>query len=50
MLTGAPAFDLSATHAAVFYSISSTQRGLAGVDLGNFLIKQARLRRFFVEA
>ena len=25
---------------AVFYSISSTQRGLAGVDLGNFLIKQ----------
>ena len=27
---------------AVFYSISATQRGLAGVDLGNFLIKQAR--------
>lgn len=27
---------------AVFYSISSTQRGLTGVDLGNFLIKQAR--------
>ncbi|KAI9317814.1 malonyl-CoA decarboxylase-domain-containing protein [Zopfochytrium polystomum] len=25
---------------AVFYSISSTQRGLAGVDLGNFLIKR----------
>lgn len=25
---------------AVFYSISSTQKGLAGVDLGNFLIKQ----------
>jgi malonyl-CoA decarboxylase len=25
---------------AVFYSISATQRGLAGVDLGNFLIKQ----------
>jgi len=25
---------------AVFYSISSTQRGLTGVDLGNFLIKQ----------
>ncbi|GAB4820277.1 hypothetical protein N2152v2_007323 [Parachlorella kessleri] len=34
---------------AVFYSITSTQRGLAGVDLGNFLIKQAsqpRLGRF----
>ena len=28
--------------AAVFYSISSTQKGLAGVDLGNFLIKQVR--------
>ena len=25
---------------AVFYSISSTQKGLAGIDLGNFLIKQ----------
>lgn len=25
---------------AVFYSISATQKGLAGVDLGNFLIKQ----------
>ena len=25
---------------AVFWSISATQRGLAGVDLGNFLIKQ----------
>lgn len=25
---------------AVFYSISSTQPGLSGVDLGNFLIKQ----------
>lgn len=25
---------------AVFYSISATQRGLSGVDLGNFLIKQ----------
>lgn len=27
---------------AVFYSISATQKGLAGVDLGNFLIKQVR--------
>eukprot|EP00127_Corallochytrium_limacisporum_P000534 Clim_evm9s16 gene=Clim_evmTU9s16 len=25
---------------AIFYSISSTQRGLSGVDLGNFLIKR----------
>jgi Malonyl-CoA decarboxylase C-terminal domain len=28
---------------AVFYSVSSTQRGLGGVDLGNFLIKKAVL-------
>ena len=27
----------------MFYSISSTQKGLAGIDLGNFLIKQASL-------
>lgn len=26
--------------AAIFYSISSTQKGLSGVDLGNFLIKE----------
>lgn len=26
--------------AAIFYSISSTQKGLQGVDLGNFLIKE----------
>ena len=32
---------------AVFYSISSTQRGLAGVDLGNFLIKQVNLSGFW---
>lgn len=25
----------------MFYSISATQRGLAGIDLGKFLIKQA---------
>jgi len=25
---------------AIFYSISSTQAGLSGIDLGNFLIKQ----------
>ena len=29
-----------AADTATFYSISSTQKGLAGVDLGNFLIKQ----------
>ena len=29
---------------AVFYSISSTQEGLAGIDLGNFLIKQVAQR------
>lgn len=27
---------------AVFYSISNSQPGLAGIDMGNFLIKQAR--------
>ena len=26
----------------MFYSVSSTQKGLAGIDLGNFLIKQVR--------
>jgi hypothetical protein len=29
---------------AVFYSISSTRKGLAGVDLGKFLIKQVAQR------
>ena len=28
--------------AAVFYSVSSTQKGLAGVDLGHFLIEKVR--------
>ncbi|KAI9998955.1 hypothetical protein PInf_003619 [Phytophthora infestans] len=32
--------DTSQANAAIFYSISSTQKGLAGVDLGNFLIKE----------
>jgi malonyl-CoA decarboxylase len=32
--------DPQAATTAVFYSISSTQRGLAGVSFGNFLIKQ----------
>ncbi|KAG7393517.1 hypothetical protein PHYPSEUDO_007354 [Phytophthora pseudosyringae] len=30
----------SQAKAAIFYSISSTQKGLSGVDLGNFLIKE----------
>jgi hypothetical protein len=34
--------DTADARVAVFYSISSTQRGLSGIDLGNFLIKQAR--------
>lgn len=43
----APLLDLERTpilaeeaNTAVFYSISNTQRGLAGVSFGNFLIKQ----------
>ncbi|CAH0476445.1 unnamed protein product [Peronospora belbahrii] len=32
--------EASQTKAAIFYSISSTQKGLSGVDLGNFLIKE----------
>ena len=32
--------DASKASTAVFYSISNTQRGLAGVSFGNFLIKQ----------
>lgn len=28
----------------MFYSVSSTQKGLAGIDLGNFLIKQVHTR------
>jgi hypothetical protein len=35
--TGTEASDPAA---AIFYSINSTQPGLAGVDLGNFLIKR----------
>ncbi|WP_295042271.1 malonyl-CoA decarboxylase [uncultured Paracoccus sp.] len=45
--TVAPLLDLNRTpieaeraDTAVFYSISNTQRGLAGVSFGNFLIKQ----------
>lgn len=35
-----PSADPSQFKTAVFYSISSSQRGLSGVDLGNFLIKR----------
>ncbi|XP_028813787.1 malonyl-CoA decarboxylase, mitochondrial [Denticeps clupeoides] len=32
--------DVNKINAAIFYSISSTQAGLQGVDLGNYLIKR----------
>jgi malonyl-CoA decarboxylase len=32
--------DLLKTEVAIFYSISSTQKGLGGIKLGNFLIKR----------
>ncbi|KNC86727.1 hypothetical protein SARC_01147 [Sphaeroforma arctica JP610] len=32
--------DTAKVHAANFYSINSTQKGLSGADLGNFLIKR----------
>ncbi|HXU66258.1 MAG TPA: malonyl-CoA decarboxylase family protein [Casimicrobiaceae bacterium] len=35
-----PAIDPRAADAAIFYSISSTQRGLRGVPFGGFLIKR----------
>jgi len=36
----APALDPMAVDSAIFYSISNTQRGLAGISFGNFLIKR----------
>jgi malonyl-CoA decarboxylase len=36
----APKVDLHLADTAIFYSISSAQKGLAGVSFGNFLIKQ----------
>ena len=33
--------DPAVCRAAVFYSITSTQRGLSGIDLGTYIIKQA---------
>ena len=35
-----PALDADQADTAIFYSISNTQRGLAGISFGNFLIKQ----------
>ncbi len=35
-----PVQDLEKTDTAIFYSISSCQKGLAGVSFGNFLIKR----------
>lgn len=32
--------DVNKVNAAIFYSISSTQAGLQGVELGNYLIKR----------
>ena len=36
---GAPLLDTELADTAIFYSISNTQRGLAGISFGNFLIK-----------
>lgn len=36
----APVGDPNAADAAIFYSISNAQKGLAGISFGNFLIKQ----------
>lgn len=36
----APLADLNQADSAIFYSISNTQKGLRGISLGNFLIKQ----------
>src|SRR3546814_4402101 len=35
-----PVADPNAADAAIFYSISNAQRGLAGISFGNFLIKR----------
>ncbi|MGL9725876.1 MAG: malonyl-CoA decarboxylase domain-containing protein, partial [Wolbachia sp.] len=35
-----PSSDPSSASAAIFYSISNTQAGLSGINLGNFLIKR----------
>lgn len=36
--------DMQQANTAVFYSISSTQKGLAEINLGNFLIKKVAKR------
>jgi malonyl-CoA decarboxylase len=38
--TDAPVTDAESARAAIFYSISNAQRGLAGISFGNFLIKR----------
>ncbi len=44
-----PAADLRKADTAIFYSISSTQKGLRGISFGNFLIKRVvdELKRDF---
>ncbi|BDA42669.1 Malonyl-CoA decarboxylase, mitochondrial [Coccomyxa sp. Obi] len=36
--------EVNQTRVAAFYSISSTQKGLSGIDLGNYLIKEVAHR------
>jgi len=38
--TDAPVTEAESARAAIFYSISNAQRGLAGISFGNFLIKR----------
>jgi len=38
--TDGPVIDAESARAAIFYSISNAQRGLAGISFGNFLIKR----------
>lgn len=40
MLSDNAGEDVSNIKAGIFYSITSTQRGLQGIDLGNYLIKK----------
>src|SRR3546814_11816214 len=40
-----PVADPNAADAAIFYSISNAQRGLAGISFGNFLIKRVAIGR-----
>lgn len=40
LLSDTAAEDGNKIKAGIFYSITSTQRGLQGIDLGNYLIKK----------